>query len=188
MYRQAFDWATEASPGDVLRSRRYYGFRQVLSKRIRLPPRPRFWPEAGCFISDTWYACLQHGTGRRALRCRASPETTNRCSPWRALYNRLPSAPPIWFSQELFQQLMDDAYGGVPEHCRVNRSDVEVDEILFQYGNRVVPKSGVKKLSSIINAAWKAYSDDKLWGKWEHVFVDKERVLRDLVLKNVRAL
>jgi len=62
--------------------------------------------------------------------------------------------------------------------------DSEIKRIYERY-KLVVPAEKCKSLADILNAAWEAYEDRGLWSSMPDVAKDKNRVLRDLVLKNI---
>ena len=49
----------------------------------------------------------------------------------------------------------------------------------------VVPATGCNTLPDILNAAWKAYEDPRLWDDIPHVMKKKDSVLKDIILKNI---
>ena len=60
----------------------------------------------------------------------------------------------------------------------------EVARICARY-KLMVPSEESNSLADILNAAWEAYEDDDLWDSASIAATDKDRILRDLVLKNV---
>ncbi len=56
---------------------------------------------------------------------------------------------------------------------------------IYERFKRVVPAEGARSLADIINAAWVAYEDPKLWESFPRIRENRDRVLRELVLKNI---
>ncbi len=49
----------------------------------------------------------------------------------------------------------------------------------------VVPAEGCRGIADILNSAWDAQRDKNLWADMPHVKNDRERILKELVLKNI---
>ena len=62
-----------------------------------------------------------------------------------------------------------------------------VEEVRKIYARlkRVVPAEGCTSLANILNAAWQAFGHPDLWIKIPQVQKDRDRILKDLVLKNL---
>jgi hypothetical protein len=58
-------------------------------------------------------------------------------------------------------------------------------ERIYKMLKNVVPATGCNTLPDILNAAWKAYEDPRLWDDIPHVMKKKDSVLKDLILKNI---
>ena len=56
---------------------------------------------------------------------------------------------------------------------------------IYERYKLVVPAEKCRSLADILNAAWEAYEDRGLWSSMPDVAKDKNRVIRDLVLKNI---
>ena len=65
-------------------------------------------------------------------------------------------------------------------------SSGEKDRILERF-KFVVPAVGVKSLSDILNAAWDVYHDKSFWNHLSQI-QDRERALKEVVLKNIEVL
>jgi len=64
-----------------------------------------------------------------------------------------------------------------PNHDEIKR--------IYERYKIIVPAKECKSLSDILNAAWKAYEDPELWRSTIDVAKEKDRILKDLVLKNI---
>jgi hypothetical protein len=52
----------------------------------------------------------------------------------------------------------------------------------------VVPPVGGAGLADILNAGWRVFEDDGFWKEYDHIYNDKARVLRDLLLKSIELI
>jgi hypothetical protein len=68
-----------------------------------------------------------------------------------------------------------------------SRSMAEVARIRARF-ELVVPAEECRSLSDILNAAWSAYHDPSLWKDIPHARAQRDRVLKELTLKNVEVL
>ena len=78
---------------------------------------------------------------------------------------------------EKVQTLMADAHIPTP---------VESEAIkILRWIKHVVPAKGAASLADILNAAWLAFEDDKLWKNIPELHSKKDDVLKELILKNI---
>ena len=60
----------------------------------------------------------------------------------------------------------------------------EINNVVAAF-DKLVPGTGAKSLSSIINAGWRAFHDPGFWANYPHIRERKADVLNELVLKSV---
>ena len=60
----------------------------------------------------------------------------------------------------------------------------EIERVYARF-EHVVPAEGCKRVSDIICAGWRAFQNDQLWNDIPEIVANKERNLKELVLKNI---
>jgi hypothetical protein len=63
----------------------------------------------------------------------------------------------------------------------------EMDRICKRF-HYAVPAEKCRTLADIINAGWKAWEDDHFWDHLPFPKVDKNRAIKELILKNIETL
>jgi hypothetical protein len=72
----------------------------------------------------------------------------------------------------------------VPSKEEVETAEKECKRI-WQRFRRAIPAEGCRGIGDILNAAWHACRDPDLWADVPHVSKCRDRVLKELVLKNI---
>jgi len=85
---------------------------------------------------------------------------------------------------QILPKLTEMAKGDITSANMAGRSAGEVERIRARY-DLVVPAENVKCLTDIFNAAWHAFLDPDLWSDLPEVQDSREKVLKNLVLKNM---
>jgi len=67
----------------------------------------------------------------------------------------------------------------------VSKPDTNEIKRIYERYRLVVPAEKCLTLADILSAAWEAYEDQELWSSVPNMTTDKNRILRDLVLKNI---
>lgn len=87
-------------------------------------------------------------------------------------------------ASQLIPELIDKANETIGQSSVPPCTDSERDRI-YDRLKLVVPAEECKCLADILNAGWKAYTDDAFWRDNPQVFERKDEVLKDLILKNI---
>ncbi len=85
------------------------------------------------------------------------------------------------------KSMMEYAAEYIPEECSARSMQADEERILKRF-KLIVPAEGAEGLSPILNAAWIAFKDDDFWKDMPHIYESKDRILKDLVMKNIEIL
>lgn len=114
------------------------------------------------------------------------------------MFEDSPDPPNITDNEKLLLELADIASGKmvnsiiekvieITEPTSVAPNKKNESKILKRF-EMIVPAEKCGSLIDILNAAWKAYSDPGLWKNDIHVKKYRDKILKDLVLKNIELL
>lgn len=106
------------------------------------------------------------------------------------------SQPNLVAADNLRLALADEALAGIVD-ALINKARDLIDTHMVplpciqesgriaEQMRKVSPAEGTKTLADILNAAWELYEDPDLWADHPQILNKRERVLREVVLKNV---
>jgi hypothetical protein len=86
--------------------------------------------------------------------------------------------------QQIVSTLIAEANDAITSAGIPEASETDILRILDRF-RKVVPIEGAVNLAAIVNAAWRAYLDTDFWKDLPQVSMNKDRVLKELTLKNV---
>lgn len=108
----------------------------------------------------------------------------NRTEPQLASMDKL----RLSISDYMLDKIADDMIaqaGDIISETNILRPSDEESERIYRRFELVVPAQNCKSLSEILNAAWQAYGNSDLWKEIPNVVEHKDKILKDLVLKNI---